>query len=225
MAPAFYRFGDWEFTTSDLTLRCRGRRVSLTHQSARVLHYLIVNRDRTVRRSELIEQFWTLDSIGSDDRLNTCVRRIRSALGDAASEGSMIETRPRVGYRFVAEIEEAEQPIAIDVIRSRTSRYWRTGIAVATALLGAGIVWFTSPQPGGVVASESVYRNDGYTLRKNGALRSSCDFAFEGGPGQCTISGDGLATFSYKTEFLLRIEVTPERDVQCELDGGKVFCG
>ncbi len=220
----FLQIGDLEFNKADWTLSRSGQRLPLTRQSAQLLCYLIENRDRTVPRAELIEQFWSLDSIGVDDRLNTCIRRIRSVLDEDGCDESLIETRPRVGYRFVGEVAESFGHPGATQVATDNRKWWIGGAIGSTAIVAVASVIVSGWPSAPAASAGSVYRNDGYRLDKSGALKSSCDFAFEGGPGRCEIEGEGIVTFSYRDRFLLRIEVTPARDVHCELGDGQVSC-
>ncbi|MDJ0918459.1 MAG: helix-turn-helix domain-containing protein [Woeseiaceae bacterium] len=222
--PRFLQIGDMQFNPADWTLSRSGKRLPLTRQSGQLLGYLIENRDRTVPRDELIERFWSLDSIGADDRLNTCVRRIRSVIDANASTDSLIETRPRVGYQFVGDVVEPFSRSERTPKATGNLKWWIGGALGSTAVVAVVSVIVSGWPSPPAATSGSVYRNDGYRLDKSGTLKSSCDFEFEGGPGWCDIKGEGIVTFSYRDRFLLRVEVTPTRDVRCELGDGEVSC-
>ena len=58
-----------------------------------------------------------------DASINFAVRQLRIALGDRASSPRYVETLPRLGYRFIAEIDwpplEAVPPRAVAVVSHR----------------------------------------------------------------------------------------------------------
>lgn len=101
-----YRFGNFELDSERRELSRNGEDVRIADQSLDVLIYLLENRDRMVTRDELIEHFWHAAPHGADDRLNSCVCRIRNALGDNHGATQFIETRARVGYRFIGVVKQ-----------------------------------------------------------------------------------------------------------------------
>ena len=58
-------------------------------------------------REELAEAGFGLKTLFLDfeDGLNTAVKKLRDALGDDAEQPHYIETVPRHGYRFLAEVD------------------------------------------------------------------------------------------------------------------------
>jgi DNA-binding winged helix-turn-helix (wHTH) protein len=47
-----------------------------------------------------------------DHSLNIAVNKIRQALGDSSDTPRFIETLPRRGYRFIAQVDVPETPVA-----------------------------------------------------------------------------------------------------------------
>jgi DNA-binding winged helix-turn-helix (wHTH) protein/TolB-like protein len=105
-----YRFGLFEFDDSQLVLRREQAVVRLQSQPARVLACLLRNRDRIVSREELRQCVWG-DSTFVDFKvgLNFCITQVRSALGDEPSNPRYIRTIPKLGYQFIAPVEEVGQ--------------------------------------------------------------------------------------------------------------------
>ena len=60
---------------------------------------------QVVRRQTLCEKLWPDTYVAFEHSLNTAVNKLRSVLGDGAQSPRYIETRPRMGYRFVAPVE------------------------------------------------------------------------------------------------------------------------
>ena len=59
-----------------------------------------------VTREELYRAIWGDETVVDFERgLNTCMRQIRTALGEEAGSPQFIETVPRLGYRFVAPVD------------------------------------------------------------------------------------------------------------------------
>src|SRR5258707_1679035 len=74
-----------------------------------MLDYLIRNRERVVRKDDLITAIWNGRSV-SDAALTTRLNAGRSAIGDSGEEQRLIKTLPRKGFRFVGPLREAQGP-------------------------------------------------------------------------------------------------------------------
>lgn len=104
------KFANFAPFTLDLgtgELRRDGRPVKLHPQPVQVLTLLVDRPGELVTREELQKELWDDDTfVDFDLGINSCVRQIRTALGDDADKPRFIETVPRKGYRFVAPLEE-----------------------------------------------------------------------------------------------------------------------
>jgi DNA-binding winged helix-turn-helix (wHTH) protein/tetratricopeptide (TPR) repeat protein len=101
------RFGPFELDLRTCWLTRGGRQERLGVQPARLLVLLVERRGQLVTREELREQLWPGDSFGDFDHgINNAVNRLREALGDSAASPRYIQTAPRRGYRFVADVRE-----------------------------------------------------------------------------------------------------------------------
>jgi TolB-like protein/DNA-binding winged helix-turn-helix (wHTH) protein/Flp pilus assembly protein TadD len=104
-APRLVRFGTFEFDFSTRELRSNGRRVALQSQPAQVLALLLSNRGQIVTREELRAAIWSDDTfVEFDTALNVAVNKIRQSLRDSASAPRFVETIPKRGYRFLADV-------------------------------------------------------------------------------------------------------------------------
>src|SRR5215469_16845074 len=103
-------FGPFELDLCTGELKRDGRRQRLQGQPAQLLAVLVSRRGELVTRDELRAQLWPEDTfVDFDHGLNNAVNRIREVLGDSASSPRYVETVPRRGYRFVAEVRLPEQ--------------------------------------------------------------------------------------------------------------------
>lgn len=101
-----YRFAGFELDAGNGELSGpEGRRRRLEPQPAQVLAILVARAGEVVTREDLQREVWPQTHVDFDQGINYCIRRIRSALGDAAEAPRFIETLPRRGYRFVAPVE------------------------------------------------------------------------------------------------------------------------
>lgn len=104
-AARIYRFADVEIDAARCCLRRNGEECHLRAQTFRVFIYLIEERGRVVSKDELIRQVWQETAVG-DDSLTQCIKEIRKTLDDNAHHPRFIKTIPKIGYRFIASINE-----------------------------------------------------------------------------------------------------------------------
>jgi DNA-binding winged helix-turn-helix (wHTH) protein/Tol biopolymer transport system component len=102
------RFGDFEFDSLSGKLFREGRSVKIQPQPLRVLAVLLERAGEIVPREHLRTRVWgDATFVEFDQGLNYCIRQIRLALRDGASEPLYIETLPKQGYRFIAPVAVA----------------------------------------------------------------------------------------------------------------------
>lgn len=99
-----YHFGDFVLDTGRFDLRRSGQQVAVEPKVLKLIQFLIENRDRTVPRAELLRHLWG-NRVVTDNSLSVSLRMARSALGDDGHKQAFIRTVPRVGYRFVADVD------------------------------------------------------------------------------------------------------------------------
>ena len=105
--PIRLRFGEFEFDPQTLELHSDGPTVRLQPQPAKLLHLLIANQGTLVTREAVRRHLWPDEiHVEFDQSMNSCVKRIRVALGDSAEAPRYIETLPRIGYRFLQPVVE-----------------------------------------------------------------------------------------------------------------------
>lgn len=103
------RFDGFEMALKSGELRRSGRLVKLQRQPFKVLALLVAHAGQIITREEIQQQIWEGDTfVDFEHGLNFCIKQIRAALGDNAQSPRYIETLPRRGYRFIAEIEKTD---------------------------------------------------------------------------------------------------------------------
>jgi DNA-binding winged helix-turn-helix (wHTH) protein len=102
-----YRSLDVEIDPGCARVLRDGREVELRAKAYLVLLYLVEQRHRVVSKEELFDRVWSATAV-TDATLIGCVQEIRKALGDPAKVPRFIKTLPKLGYRFVAAVEEVE---------------------------------------------------------------------------------------------------------------------
>src|SRR5246500_815418 len=103
------RFGVFELDLQAGQLRKHGVRVRLQEQPFQVLAMLLDHHGEVVSREELQKKLWPADTfVDFDHGLNKAINKIRGALGDSAESPRFVETVSRRGYRFLAEVKDAD---------------------------------------------------------------------------------------------------------------------
>ncbi len=103
---AHLRFAEFELAARSGELRRNGQLVRLQPQPFKVLTFLASRAGQVVTRQELEQAIWAGETfVDFEHGLNFCIKQIRYALGDKAHSPRFIETLPRRGYRFIAEVE------------------------------------------------------------------------------------------------------------------------
>jgi DNA-binding winged helix-turn-helix (wHTH) protein/tetratricopeptide (TPR) repeat protein len=115
MPSTLYRFRDFKLDPATRELRRQGEVIALPASAFDCLLYLIEHRNRAIGRDELIAAIWGR-SDATDALLAQTLVRVRRALGDTGNEQHTVQTVPRFGYRWVAEVIEggeiaAAQPL------------------------------------------------------------------------------------------------------------------
>ena len=179
------RFGTYEVDLHSGELRKAGVRVRVQQQPLKLLQTLLERPGEVVTREELRSRVWPEESFGDfDQAVNVAIAKLRAALGDSADNPRYIETLPRRGYRFIADVAVVNRPadrrelvpesassgieggvpleVAVRVARLERRPWqnaWKTvGLATVPVLLilMAGIFFWRSRQPADVLPSGPV---------------------------------------------------------------------
>ena len=100
------RFGAYRFEPHTGRLWNGADEIRITPRAAAVLDVLTRQAGQPVTRQQLFASVWK-DTVVGDDALATCIQELRRALEDDARQPLYIETRHRLGYRFVASLVPA----------------------------------------------------------------------------------------------------------------------
>ncbi|NCF29039.1 MAG: tetratricopeptide repeat protein [Gammaproteobacteria bacterium] len=151
-----FRIGDWCVHVSAHQLSKHDRIVKLEPRTMDVLLYLAERAGETVPREQLEDDVWEQRVVGYD-ALNITISKLRKALDDDPKNPRIIETIPKVGYRFIGRIGEASpatESVQIDgretpgaqastAEPSRRVLLNRTSALLFLASIVAAIVWFS----------------------------------------------------------------------------------
>lgn len=108
-----YRFGAFRFDVGRFELSRGDRLVPVEPQVFALLRLLIENRDRLVTKDEILEKIWDGRFV-SEAAVSSRVKSARQAIGDDGAAQRLIRTHPKLGFRFVGQVEVvgAEAPSA-----------------------------------------------------------------------------------------------------------------
>src|SRR5947208_16977075 len=99
------RFGAYEVSLQSGEVRKAGLRIRVQQQPMKLLEILLERPGEVVTREELRSRVWADESFGDfDQAVNIAIAKLRSALGDSADNPRYIETLPKRGYRFIADV-------------------------------------------------------------------------------------------------------------------------
>src|SRR6202158_4926256 len=99
------RFGTYEVSLQSGEVRKAGLRIRVQQQPMKLLEILLEHPGKAVTREELLSRVWPNENFGDfDQALNIAIGKLRSALGDSAENPRFIETLPKLGYRFIADV-------------------------------------------------------------------------------------------------------------------------
>ena len=107
------RFGTYEVSLQSGEVRKAGLRIRVQQQPMKLLEILLEHPGEVVTREELRSRVWPNESFGDfDQALNIAIGKLRSALADSAENPRFIETLPKRGYRFIADVSvlDADAP-------------------------------------------------------------------------------------------------------------------
>ena len=100
-----YEFGRFRLKVAERVLLRDGEFVPLTPKVFDILLTLVENSGQVVSKNDLMKRVWP-DTFVEEGNLTQNISLLRKALGETPDGTQFIETVPRRGYRFVAEINE-----------------------------------------------------------------------------------------------------------------------
>jgi DNA-binding winged helix-turn-helix (wHTH) protein/TolB-like protein/lipopolysaccharide biosynthesis regulator YciM len=158
-----YRFGMFELDAAALELRRGGRKVRLRPQSLTLLALLVSRSSELVSRDEIQALLWGNDTfVDFEQGVNHCIKELRAGLRDSAESPRYIETVPRHGYRFIAEVQRISPTDAgtldarADARRGvRLSAFALMGVTACLAIIVGG-QYVLRPASSGATASPTI---------------------------------------------------------------------
>src|SRR5262244_1141141 len=147
-----YEFGRFRLKVAERILLREGELVPLTPKVFDILLTLVENRGQVVSKEDLMKRVWP-NTFVEEGNLTQNISLLRKALGESPGGVQFIETVPRRGYRFVADISEsgqlfasssvisAEIPVQVPVsVAASPARRRTPAFILAAGLVVAGII-------------------------------------------------------------------------------------
>jgi TolB-like protein/Flp pilus assembly protein TadD len=121
------------------------------------LSILLERPGQVVSREEMRDKLWDSDTFVDYERsLNSAIRKLRAVLGDSQESSRYIETVPRLGYRFIAPVEEISASVepsstgplapaptgAVAKIVGSPGRHWSLILGIPAILLTLAASYF-----------------------------------------------------------------------------------
>src|SRR5258707_15024691 len=197
------RFGVFEVDARSGELRKQGQGIKLQEQPFQVLTVLLRNSGEVVTREALRSQNWPADTfVDFDNSLNTAINKLREALGDSADNPRFIETLPRRGYRFVAQVTGVDGTAtgtATGASAAAPTRRRKTVATVAVVVLAVGIaggLLWRARQARHLTEKDTIvlgdFANSTGDAGFDGTLREGLSFQLEQSPFLSRVSEGGI---------------------------------
>ena len=103
--PKIYEFHGFRLEEAQLRLLYQDQPVPLKPKILDLLLFLVRKRGQLIAKDELMREIWP-DAIVEENNITVSMSILRKTLGEARGDRQFIETVPRRGYRFVAEVTE-----------------------------------------------------------------------------------------------------------------------
>jgi Tol biopolymer transport system component/DNA-binding winged helix-turn-helix (wHTH) protein len=154
-----FRFDNVEIDVQNLRVTVDSEIRPLEPKSFRLMMYLVENPGRVLSKDEIMGVVWP-DASVSDNSLARAIGQIRKALGEDPKAPKYVETIPSVGYRFLVDCRQAEEPPVppadppMEVIpaqeppvRPRKQPWLWPSVVAGVVLLNAGLWFAKRPAP------------------------------------------------------------------------------
>ena len=106
--PKIYEFHGFRLEEAQLRLLYQDQPVPLKPKILDLLLFLVKKRGHLIAKDELMREIWP-DAIVEENNITVSMSILRKTLGEARDNRQFIETVPRRGYRFVAEVTELSE--------------------------------------------------------------------------------------------------------------------
>ncbi len=146
-ARRIYEFGGFRLDPAERRLLRDERPVPLTPKCFDLLVILVENSGHLMGKEELIERLWP-NQIVEEANLSFNISALRKALGPGPNGEPFIETVPKQGFRFLAQVEERfEEPVHSHLSEEKTkkslvshSTRFHLGLRIVVGLIAVAVL-------------------------------------------------------------------------------------
>jgi len=129
------RIGAWTVDEKLCRLSQEGSEKTVQFRVMALLLFFAKNSNQVLSKDEIATQVWQGTSV-SDDAIVNVVVKLRKALGDTSKNPSYIETIPKIGYRFIADVKIIVDP------KPAVSRLGKLSLLTAALTIVFGIFFY-----------------------------------------------------------------------------------
>lgn len=180
MGNDFYQFGPFQLNVSERLLLRDGKPVPLPPKDFDMLLVLVENGGRVLEKDELMRRVWP-DSFVEEANLSHHVFTLRKALGEVEGGSKYIETVPRRGYRFVADVNVVRNESGDPEPRqsAESDSKGQTGITRSAATKTLPIILIACAVAAGLGIASYIWLNGRTTTDETAAIKSIAVLPFK----------------------------------------------
>lgn len=116
-----YEFSGFRLEVAQRRLLYRGESIPLKPKILDLLLYLVETRGQLIGKDDLMREVWP-DTVVEENNITVSISHLRKILGEDRLNPKFIETVPRRGYRFVAEVTELSVSQGASAVVRQTPR-------------------------------------------------------------------------------------------------------
>jgi len=157
-----YRFGPFTIDIKQGVLLRDGEPVKIAPKTFQLLRLLVENNGQVVDKATIMREVWP-DSFVEDANLTVHISTLRKTLNGYLPGSATIETFPKVGYKFQADVTVVDpdglsaQPLrvveepdaAVATLKKLPYQWWPAAAMVVAAivLVGGALAWLIRTRP------------------------------------------------------------------------------
>lgn len=120
---ALYRFDAFTLDVPERRLTRESETIQLTPKQFDLLNYFVSNAGRIAKKNDILDAVWP-DTFVEETTLARNVSWLRKLIETDGSGKQLIETVPKIGYRFTPEVTESGQSEVL-IVEEQTVHYFR----------------------------------------------------------------------------------------------------
>ena len=158
-----YHFGPFLLDPDAHLLLRDGRSVPLPPKAFETLVILVRSKGNLLTKEELLNLVWS-GSYVEENNLPQYISMLRKVLGENGNGAKYIETVPRLGYRFVAEVQEgADFAVVAQHVRPAWWKNRKVIVATLAAVVIGAVLAFPAKEYPGLFPSYLISVTKGFS--------------------------------------------------------------